>query len=126
VKRLFHSDPVDLAGLFRALIGRVMGMPKPPATYEEWLALSGEDREQIKENAWNAYARDGIAFPFMAAARLAMQSRHKVLDIGIGTNHGGEYVLLLYVSPEDVKNCPPFLQQSFEGFRVAWLPVPQS
>ena len=66
--------------------------------------------------------RDGIMFAYTAAARLAFASPHKVLNIEIGTYHGGEYLLHMIVSPEDFKDCPPMLQDTYEGFRVVWIP----
>jgi hypothetical protein len=97
-------------------------MPTDPQTYDEWLALSEDERDATKCFIWNAYRRSGVAFAFTAACRLAMQSRHAVLDIAIGTYHGGEYVLHMIVSEHDFKECPPFLDQRFEGFRVVWQP----
>jgi len=93
-----------------------------PQTYDQWLALSDAEREDIKLNHWNAYAREGIAFAYMAAARLAMESSCDVLSIQIGTYHGGEYILRMTVSQEDYERCPPPLEQTFEGFRVDWIP----
>ena len=97
-------------------------MPSLPQTYDEWLALTDEERDHIKFNAWDAYERTGVAFAFMAAARMAMQSPFEVLDIQIGTYHGGEYLLHLTVSANDFQKCPPMLEQRFEGFRVVWFP----
>jgi len=34
-------------------------------TYDEWLALSDPERENVKLHQWNAYARDGVAIVFM-------------------------------------------------------------
>ena len=97
-------------------------MPSVPRTYEEWLGLTEDERDHIKFNEWDAYARDGVAFAFTAAARLAMQSEFEVLDIQIGTYHCGEYLLHLTVSNDDFQKCPPMLEQRFEGFRVVWFP----
>ncbi len=97
-------------------------MVTSPSGYDEWLALTDEEREDVHFRQWNVYARDGIAIAYMAAARLAMQSTHKILEIQIGTHHGAEYLLHLTVSPEDFENCPPKLEQTFEGFRVVWFP----
>jgi hypothetical protein len=44
-------------------------MPLLPRIYDEWLALTDEERDHIKFNDWNAYARDVVVFAFMAAAR---------------------------------------------------------
>ena len=97
-------------------------MPTNPKNYDEWLALSEDERDATKCFIWNAYRRTGVAFAFTAACRLAMQSRHAVLDIAIGTYHGGEYVLIMIVSEKDFIDCPPFLSQRFEGFQVVWQP----
>jgi hypothetical protein len=97
-------------------------MPTNPKTYDDWLALSEDERDATKCFIWNAYRRTGVAFAFTAACRLAMQSRHADLDIAIGTYHGGEYVLIMIVSEEDFSDCPPFLSQRFEGFHVVWQP----
>jgi len=95
-------------------------MSRPVKTYEDWLALSDEERKEIHFREWNVYRRDGIAIAFMAATRFALQSKRKILDIQIGTYHGGEYLLHLTVSEEDHKDCPPMLTENFEGFRVVW------
>lgn len=95
-------------------------MGRPVNTYEDWLALSDTERNQVHSQDWNAYKRDGIAIAFMAATRLALQSKRKILDIQIGTYHCGEYLLQLTVSDEDFKDCPPMLAENFEGFRVVW------
>jgi len=95
-------------------------MVSPPNTYDEWLAFSDDEREHCKHE-WNAYNRDGVVFPYLAAARLAMQSSFKILQVSVGTYHGGEYLLLLTVSKDDFEHCPPQFE-SFEGFRVRWLP----
>jgi hypothetical protein len=97
-------------------------MSSPLQTYDDWLSLTDEARDHVKFDKWSAYARDGLAFAFMAAARLAMQSAYKILDIRIGTYHCGEYVLHMTVSSEDFEKCPPMLTASFEGFRVVWMP----
>jgi hypothetical protein len=99
-------------------------MPPIPKTYEDWLALLPEQREEIHFKSWNVYKRDGFAIAFMAAVRLAFQTSFRVLEIQVGTYHGGEYILRLSVSQEDYLNCPQWLQQTFEGFRVAWTPHP--
>lgn len=99
-----------------------LSMSSLPRTYEEWLALTDDERDHIKFNEWNTYARDGVAFAFMAAARLAIQSPYDVLGIQVGNYHCGEYLLHLTVSHDDFQKCPPMLEQRFEGFRVVWFP----
>jgi len=94
-------------------------------TYEDWLALSDDERKRVHFQEWNAYRRDGIAIAFMAATRLAFQSKRRILDIHIGTYHCGEYLLHLTVPAEDYRDCPPMLAESFEGFRVVWFPEPR-
>jgi hypothetical protein len=98
-------------------------MASSPKTYEEWLALSDEERRHVHLNKWNVYAREGLAIAFMAATRLALQSSRKILDIQIGTYHCGEYLLHMTVSEEEFRDCPPMLAESFEGFRVVWCPL---
>lgn len=93
-----------------------------PKTYDDWLALSPEERRRVHSEEWDTSARDGIALAYTAATRLAFATPRKVLNIEIGTYHGGEYLLHMIVSPEDFKDCPPMLQDSFEGFRVVWIP----
>ena len=93
-----------------------------PTNYEEWLALSTEDQHRVHSEIWDTYARNGISFAYTAASRLAMASPRRVLNIEIGTYHGGEYLLHMIVSPEDFEGCPPMLQDTFEGFRVVWIP----
>src|SRR6266404_1937653 len=97
-------------------------MPRSVKTYDDWLALSDEERKDVHFRDWNVYARDAIGIAFMAATRLALQSKRKILDIQIGTYHGGEYLLHLTVSDEEYRDCPPMLAESFEGFRVVWIP----
>lgn len=95
---------------------------KTPATYDEWLAFSDDDREATKQT-WNAYQREGYGFPLIAAGRLALTSSVKVLEAKVGTYHCGEYILMMIVADEDVPKMPARLEQSFEGFRVMWLPL---
>lgn len=97
-------------------------MAHSPKTYEAWLGLSDQQRKEVHFKEWNVYARDGIAIAFMAATRLALQCNKRVFDIEIGTYHCGEYLLHLTVSEQDYRDCPPMLTDSFEGFRVVWLP----
>ncbi|HEY7087293.1 MAG TPA: hypothetical protein VH518_04340 [Tepidisphaeraceae bacterium] len=94
-----------------------------PKTYEDWLALSDAQKQAIKFQ-WNAYAREGIGFPLTAAGRLAISSSVPVLDGQVGTYHGGEYVLNMFVAESVVGSLPGMLEQTFEGFRVVWLPAP--
>ena len=95
-----------------------------PKNYEDWLALSEREKESAKAG-WNAYEREGIGFPHTAAGRLAISSRTPVLDVRVGTYHGGEYVLHAYVADSALESLPKMLEQTFEGFRVIWLPVSQ-
>lgn len=97
-------------------------MTRPPHTYNEWLALSPEEQHKVHFEQWDVYDRDGIEIAYMAAVRLAMQSPYKILDIKIGTFHCGEYLLHITVSDEDWPQCPASREQTFEGFRVVWLP----
>jgi hypothetical protein len=100
-------------------------MKDTPKTYDEWLALSSEDRHRIHLQEWDTSSRDGIEFAYTAAARLAFATPRKVLSVEIGTYHGGEYLLHMIVSPEDFTDCPAMLQDAFEGFRVVWIPSSQ-
>ena len=95
-----------------------------PANYEAWLALSDEQRDALMMG-WNAYEREGIGFAYTAAGRLAIASATPVLDIRIGTYHGGEYLLHPYVDDAALPNLPKPLEQTFEGFRVWWFPQSQ-
>ncbi len=97
-------------------------MKSIPKTYDDWLALSAKEQHRVHSEVWDAYSRDGIAFAYTAAARLAFASPRRVLNVEIGTYHGGEYLLHMIVSPEDFEDCPPMLQDTFEGFRVVWIP----
>jgi hypothetical protein len=96
-------------------------MAHSPKTYEDWLALSDQQRKEVHLKEWNVYRRDGITIAFMAAVRLAQTCKKRVLDIQIGTYHGGEYLLHITVSKEDYRDCPPMLTESFEGFRIVWF-----
>jgi hypothetical protein len=95
-----------------------------PRTYDEWLALTDQQRDEVLM-AWNAYDREAVGFPYVAAGHLAIESTTPVLDVRVGTYHGGEYVLHAYVADAAVANLPKSLEQTFEGFRVFWLPVSQ-
>ena len=92
-------------------------------TYEDWLALSAEEQRRLHFSVWDTHARMGYGFALTAAGRLAIVSEVRVLDAMVGTYHGGEYLLHMYVADEDFPSCPPPLQQAFEGFRVYWLPM---
>lgn len=91
--------------------------------YEDWLALTDQERIAIKRS-WNAYERESIGFPYIAAGRLAIASARKILDLRIGTYHGGEYLIHATVSGSDFKECPPMVTEEFEGFRIVWMPMP--
>jgi hypothetical protein len=99
-----------------------MNPPIKPRNYDEWLALTDEQRDAVLLN-WDAYEREGIGFPYVAAGRLAIASATPILDVRVGTYHGGEYVLHAFVADAAISNLPKSLEQSFEGFRVIWLPV---
>lgn len=90
--------------------------------YKDWLALSAQERFDAKMS-WNAYERESIGIPYTAAGRLAISSERKVLDVAVGTYHGGEYLIHATVSDEDFRNCPRMLSEEFEGFRIVWFPV---
>ncbi|MCD0459085.1 hypothetical protein [Roseiconus lacunae] len=93
----------------------------PLNSYDAWLALSEPEQEHIKNNIWNAYNRDRIDIPFTALARLISNSERTIIDGAIGTYHGGEYLLHVYVSEDSLACCPKPLEQRFEGFRVYWM-----
>jgi hypothetical protein len=90
--------------------------------YEDWLALTDQERFDVKLG-WNAYERESIGIPYTAAGRLAIVSERKILDLNIGTYHGGEYLIHATVSDTDFKDCPPMLTEEFEGFRIVWMPI---
>lgn len=91
-------------------------------TYDQWLAMNEDERDAVHFTQWDVYKRDGYVIAMTAAVRLAESCGQKVLHIEIGTYHGGEYLLHLYVPDEDGPRLPPMLEQRFEGFRVAWIP----
>ncbi|GEM_PF-1595624 len=97
------------------------GEPVVPKTYEEWLSLTEEERELLKSR-WDAYEGQSIGFPHTAGGRLAISSPIPVLEVRVGTYHGGEYVIHAYVADDALPSLPGKLEQSFEGFRVIWLP----
>lgn len=92
-------------------------------TYDQWLALSEDERHTVHFEQWDVYSRDGYVIAMTAAVRLAGSCGVKVLHLEVGTYHGGEYLLHLYVSGEDCCRLPAMFEQRFEGFRVIWLPV---
>ena len=92
-------------------------------TYDQWLALSEDERHTVHFQQWDVYSRDGYVIAMTAAVRLAESCGLKVSHMEIGTYHGGEYLLHLYVSDDDFSRMPPMLEQRFEGFRVVWFPV---
>jgi hypothetical protein len=91
--------------------------------YDQWLALNDQERDSIHFEQWNVYARDGYIIAMTAASRLAASCQTKVFQMEIGTYHGGEYLLHLYIPDMACADMPPMLEQRFEGFRVAWFPV---
>lgn len=92
-------------------------------TYDEWLALDESERDAVHLQQWDVYEREGYLIAMMAAVRLAETCGPKVLHVEIGTYHGGEYLLHLYVPEDDCRALPQMLEQRFEGFRVVWLPI---
>ncbi|WP_038158559.1 hypothetical protein [Verrucomicrobium sp. BvORR106] len=92
-------------------------------TYDEWLALSESERDVVHHQQWNVYDREGYVIAMTAAVRLAEACGLKVSHLEVGTFHGGEYVLHLAVPDDDCRALPKHLEQRFEGFRVAWLPI---
>jgi hypothetical protein len=90
-------------------------------TYEDWLKMSPEEQEHLHFKVWDVYQRDGYPIAVMAAARFAMQSGMKILHTDIGTWHGGEYILHMYVTDEELPKLPKPLEQVFEGFRIYWM-----
>ena len=90
--------------------------------YEDWLALTDQQRLDAKMS-WDAYERESIGVPYAAAGRLAIASKRKILDVSVGTYHGGEYLIHATVSDDHFKDCPPMLTEEFEGFRIVWMPM---
>lgn len=95
--------------------------PAMPFSYDDWLRMPDEGKDHLHQEIWNVHRREGVAFAFLAAARLALQSAEPVLDISVGAYHGNEWVLQLCVADEHIEKLPPMLTQRFEGFRVAWM-----
>jgi hypothetical protein len=95
----------------------------PAMTYDQWLSLSEDERDAVHFQQWNVSQRDGYLVALTAALRLGQSCGLKVFRIEIGTYHGGEYLLHLFVSDEDCRQLPPMLEQRFEGFRIAWFPI---
>jgi len=89
-------------------------------SYDDWLALSDQERLDTKLG-WDAYQRESIGFPYVAAGRLAIASDRKILDVSVGTYHGGEYLIHATVSDDVFRECPPMLSEEFEGFRIVWM-----
>lgn len=89
-------------------------------TYEDWLSLSQDDKDEIHLHQWNVYQRDGIGFAYVAAGRLAIASETKVLDVKVVIYHGGEYILEAHVEPSILPSLPGWFEQTFEGFRVRY------
>jgi len=92
------------------------------STYDEWLALTDEQQQEMS-SSWDDMKREGIGFAYAAAGRLAIASSTPTLDIRIGTYHGGEYLIHAHVDDALVAELPKPLEQTFEGFRVWWLPI---
>jgi hypothetical protein len=93
-----------------------------PSKYEDWLALSETERQAVHQG-WNVYDREGYGFAVCAAGRLVIQSPTKIYHVEVGTYHGGEYVLHACVADEDFPKLPRQFEQTFEGFKVFWMPV---
>lgn len=92
-------------------------------TYDQWLALNESERDALHHQQWSVYDREGYVIAMTAAVRLADACGLKVSHLEIGTYHGGEYLLHLYVPDDDCRALPKMLEQRFEGFRVVWLPI---
>jgi len=93
-----------------------------PSSYEDWLALTDIEKREV-HRSWNVYNREGYGFPVCATGRLIISSLTKIFEVEVGTWHGGEYVLNAYVTDEDYPKMPQPLEQTFEGFRVFWMPL---
>jgi len=91
-------------------------------SYDDWLSMSDDEKDQTKAS-WNAYEREFIGIPLVAAGRLALTSHVRVLDGRVGTHHGGEYILRMVVNDKDLPTLPEPYEQKFEGFRVTWDPA---
>ena len=91
----------------------------PALTYEQWLTLPDDERLKMTRS-WNAYRREGIGIPLVAGGRFALASQTPILDVRIGTYHGGEYVIHAFVSEDDLPRMPPPLESEFEGFRIIY------
>ena len=92
-------------------------------TYDQWLALSEDERDAMHFEQWDVYSRDGYVIAMTAAVRLSESCGLKVSHMEVGTYHGGEHLLHLYVPDVDCSQMPPMLEQRFEGFRVVWFPL---
>ena len=92
-------------------------------TYEDWLTLPHEGKvSQLSQ--WDPYRHEIFWFPMMAAARLASRSDVSVIDIRVGIDHGGTYILRLGVDDQYAAKLPTSMTQDFEGFPVVWSVVP--
>lgn len=92
-------------------------------TYDQWLVMTEDQRDAVHFKQWNVYSRDGYVIAMIAATRLSVACGLAVTHMEIGTYHGGEYLLHLYVPDDACAQLPAFLEQRFEGFRVGWFPA---
>ena len=90
-------------------------------SYEQWLALTDDQRQEAHLYKWNVYARENIGFAYTAAGRFAISSTVRILDIRVGVYHGGEYILELCVADEEVNSLPARLASQSEGFRIMFI-----
>lgn len=100
-------------------VGRIAGV-KPPLTYDQWLALTPEQRDWERAT-WNSNAGESIHIPEEALNRLRATSSLRIVGGTVGVFHMGEYILNPALAPEDVSKAPPFLTTEFDGFRVGFV-----
>ena len=96
-------------------------MESPIGTYEDWIALTAQERDHIQREVWNVYERNGFGIAVIAAGRLALMHSLQVIDVRIGSYHGGEYVLHMCVRDEHHTETQNTKNECFEGFRTAWF-----
>ena len=88
-------------------------------TYEEWLALSPEERERA-HCSWNPYSGENRHIPREAARRLKESSGLPIVAVRVGIYHGGEYILNPELWPKDFHLAPPWFAEEFDGFRLGY------
>jgi hypothetical protein len=88
-------------------------------SFDEWLALDDHQRFAA-QRTWNPYIGHNRHIPREAGRRLLAESPLPIVRVRVGIYHGGEYILNPELWPKDMQGAPPWLSQTFLGFRAGY------